>query len=77
MQATFDTSLAKRFKLSEGVRLEMRAEVFNLFNHNNYIKLQNVYGNAATPRADFLTPLAGVQNSDPARQFQFGARLIF
>jgi hypothetical protein len=77
MQATFDTSLAKRFKLSEGVRIEMRAEVFNLFNHNNYIKLQNIYGNAATPRADFLTPLAGVQNSDPARQFQFGARLIF
>lgn len=76
-QATFDASLAKRFKLSEGVRLEMRAEVFNLFNHNNYIKLQSIYGNAATPRADFLTPLAGVQNSDPARQFQFGARLIF
>jgi hypothetical protein len=77
MQATFDTSLAKRFKLSEGVGLEMRAEVFNLFNHNNYIKLQNIYGNASTPRADFLTPLAGVQNSDPSRQFQFGARLIF
>jgi outer membrane receptor protein involved in Fe transport len=77
MQATFDTSLAKRFQLREGVRVELRAEVFNLFNRNNYIKLQNIYGNAATPRSDFLTPLAGVQNSDPARQFQFGARLIF
>jgi outer membrane receptor protein involved in Fe transport len=77
MQATFDTSLAKRFNLSEGVRVELRAEVFNLFNRNNYIKLQNIYGNAAEPRADFLAPLAGVQNSDPARQFQFGAKLLF
>jgi hypothetical protein len=77
MQATFDTSFAKRLHLSEAVKLELRAEVFNLFNHNNYIKLQNIYGNSAAPRADFLAPLAGVQNSDPARQFQFGARLIF
>jgi outer membrane receptor protein involved in Fe transport len=77
MQATFDTSLAKRFNLSEGVRVELRAEVFNLFNRNNYIKLQNIYGNAAEARANFLAPLAGVQNSDPARQFQFGAKLLF
>jgi hypothetical protein len=77
LQATFDASLAKRFQVREGVRIELRAEVFNLFNRNNYIKLQNIYGNSSTPRSDFLTPLAGVQNSDPARQFQFGARLIF
>ena len=77
MQATFDASLAKRFRVREGVRVELRAEVFNLFNRNNYIKLQNIYGNSLEPRADFLTPLAGLQNSDPARQFQFGARLIF
>jgi outer membrane receptor protein involved in Fe transport len=77
LQATFDASLAKRIRVSEGVRVELRAEVFNLFNRNNYIKLQNIYGNSLAPRPDFLTPLAGVQNSDPARQFQFGARLIF
>jgi outer membrane receptor protein involved in Fe transport len=76
-QATFDTSLSKRFQVREGLKIELRVEAFNLFNRNNYIKLQNIYGNAATPRADFLTPLAGVQNSDPARQFQFGARLLF
>jgi hypothetical protein len=77
VQAAFDASLAKKFRLREGVRLEMRMEVFNLFNRNNYLKLQNIYGNAAAPRADFLSPLAGVQNSDPSRQFQIGARLIF
>ncbi|MDQ1611841.1 MAG: hypothetical protein QOG00_1772 [Pyrinomonadaceae bacterium] len=77
MQASFDTSLAKRFALREGVRLELRGEVFNLFNRANFIRLNNTYGNGATPDPNFLTPVAGVQNSDPGRQFQFGARLIF
>jgi outer membrane receptor protein involved in Fe transport len=76
-QAAFDVSLAKRLTLREGVRLELRGEVFNLLNHTNYVKLNNVYGNGSTPDAKFLAPLAGVQNTDPGRQFQFGARLIF
>jgi hypothetical protein len=76
-QNSFDTSLAKRFQLREGLKLELRGEAFNLFNHTNYIKLNNIYGNGATPTATFLAPLAGVQNADPGRQFQFGARVIF
>jgi len=70
-------ALARRFALGEGVSLELRGEVFNVFNHSNFIKLNNTYGNAATPDPKFLTPLAGIQNSDPGRQFQFAARLVF
>jgi hypothetical protein len=77
MQASFDLSLAKRFQLRENVRLELRAEAFNLTNHTNYIRLNNIYGNGAAPLSTFLAPLAGVQNADPGRQFQFGTRLIF
>jgi hypothetical protein len=76
-QASFDTSVAKKFRLRDAVRLELRAEAFNIFNHTNYIKLNNIYGNGAAPLSTFMTPLAGVQNSDPGRQLQFGARLIF
>jgi outer membrane receptor protein involved in Fe transport len=76
-QAAFDLSLARRFTLREGLRLELRGEVFNLLNHTNYVKLNNIYGNTSTPDALFLAPLAGVQNADPGRQFQFGARLLF
>ncbi|HEX8097366.1 MAG TPA: TonB-dependent receptor, partial [Pyrinomonadaceae bacterium] len=76
-QASFDTSLSKRFRVSESVRLELRAEAFNIFNHTNYIKLNNIYGNGAAPLQTFMAPLAGVQNSDPGRQLQFGARLVF
>jgi hypothetical protein len=77
MQASFDLSLARRFQLRENVRMELRAEAFNLTNHSNYIKLNNIYGNTAAPLATFLAPQSGLQNSDPGRQFQFGARLIF
>jgi hypothetical protein len=76
-QASFDVSLSKRFALAENVRVEFRAEAFNLFNHSNFIRLNNIYGNATAPDASFLTPLAGISNSDPGRQFQFGARLVF
>jgi hypothetical protein len=76
-QVSFDTALAKRFEVSEKVRLELRAEGFNILNHVNYIKLNNIYGNGSAPLKTFLAPLAGVQNADPGRQLQFGARLIF
>jgi hypothetical protein len=76
-QVNFDTSLARRFALREGVAIELRGEVFNIFNRSNFIKLNNTYGNASVPDSKFLTPLAGVQNSDPGRQFQFAARLVF
>jgi hypothetical protein len=76
-QAAFDLSLAKRLQLSEGLKLELRGEAFNLFNRSNFIKLNSTYGNGAAPVATFLQPLAGIQNSDPGRQLQFGARFIF
>lgn len=76
-QAAFDLSLAKRLQLSEGLKLELRGEAFNLFNRSNLIKLNSTYGNGSAPVATFLRPLAGIQNSDPGRQLQFGARFIF
>lgn len=76
-QTNFDASLAKRLALRDGLTLELRGEVFNIFNRSNFIKLNNVFGSAATPDPKFLAPLAGLQNSDPARQFQLGARLTF
>lgn len=77
MQATFDASLSKRVALREGLQLELRAEAFNLFNRSNFIKLNNIYGTGATPLATFLSPIAGIANSDPGRQLQFAARIIF
>ena len=77
MQSNFDMSLAKRVALREGMWLELRAEAFNLFNRNNYVRLNATYGDAAAPLSTFLTPIAGISNSDPRRQFQFALKLLF
>jgi hypothetical protein len=77
-QTSFDVSLAKSLALyKERSRLEFRVDVFNLFNGSNFYRLNNVYGNGATPLPTFLRPVAGVTNVDPGRQFQFGLRMIF
>lgn len=79
-QTRFDASLQKNFaisKLGETTRLELRADVFNLFNNSNFYRFNNVYGNAATPLPTFGQPVGGVSNVDPGRQIQFAARFLF
>jgi hypothetical protein len=76
-QASVDASLSKQLRLSDQVRVEGRVEVFNALNHNNFINVNNIYGDGATPLAAFLTPIAGIRNSDPSRQIQFLMRLMF
>ena len=76
-QIQIDASLVKRIQLRDRLNLDLRVEVFNLANRNNYINLNNVYGEGPTPRATFLQPIAGVTNTDPSRQIQFSVRLHF
>lgn len=77
----FDLSLflSREFALKGAVRLELRAEGFNLTNHLNVVGRNGVYGNAANgvPLATFGTRLGGISNVDPGRQVQFQARLMF
>ena len=65
------TSVAPR------LRLELRLEAFNLFNHPNYLKVNNIYGEGPDPLATFLAPVAGITNVDPGRQVQGGVRVLF
>ena len=75
-----DMSLMKKFAvktMGENARLELRAEVFNLFNNTNFYRFNNTYGNGAAPGANFARALSGITSVDPGRQFQFGARFVF
>jgi hypothetical protein len=74
-----DLFIERDLRLTEGVRLSLRAEGFNLFNHPNIVSRNGVYGNAATgvPLATFGTTVGGISNVDPGRQFQFLGRLRF
>lgn len=76
-QRNFDLSISKPIPLTESVRLELRADGYNLFNNQNYYVFNTVYGNGAAPTATFLQPVGGVANTDPARQFTFGIKMLF
>jgi hypothetical protein len=63
----------------ERIRLDLRAEGFNLFNHSNIVGRNGVFGNdpKGTPSLTFGQPLGGINNVDPGREFQFQIRLRF
>jgi hypothetical protein len=76
-QKTVDVALSKQFIVHERFRAETRVEALNAFNSKNFITVNNTYGEGSTPVASFLTPLAGVTNTDPSRQLQFAVGFLF
>ncbi|MBZ5608527.1 MAG: TonB-dependent receptor [Acidobacteriia bacterium] len=79
-RAIYDVSpfVERTFALGiERVRLALRAEAFNLFNHANFVGYSGTYGNGAAPGPGFGAPLVGITNQLPARSLQFSARLSF
>lgn len=64
---TLDASLAKSFELTERLRLQLRAEMFNAFNHTNL-------GGLVT---DVSRATFGQLTSASSRSIQIGARLSF
>jgi hypothetical protein len=63
-----DLSLMKNFVLSERVRLQFRAEAFNVANHANF----------GLPVADLASPNFGrILSASPARLMQFALKLVF
>ncbi|HEX8561041.1 MAG TPA: TonB-dependent receptor [Pyrinomonadaceae bacterium] len=71
--ASLDLRLARRFRVTERLNLELIAEGFNLLNRANYSVPNNNFGTGARPPATFGQPTAAF---DP-RQAQFGFRLNF
>ena len=80
--ATLDLSLFKTAAISEKVRLQFRAEFFNLLNHANFgppnaIVFSNGTTTASTTPA--ISPTAGLitATATTSRQIQLGLKLIF
>ena len=61
----------------ERVKLDLRAEAFNILNHANFVGYSGTYGNGVMAGVGFGAPLAGVTNQLPARCLQFSGRLSF
>ena len=62
---------------TDRVQLHLRAEVFNVFNHSNFVGYSGTWGNGPTPGVGFGVPLVGIANQLPARSLQFLARVVF
>ena len=71
---TFDTSLFKKFTVTEKLTAQFRAEMFNAFNHANFS-----YPNEIVFNGSAYNPSAGVvtQTNGTSRQLQFALKLIF
>ena len=75
---TFDLGLQHQFKISETNKIEIRADIFNVFNAENL----SGYSNNATQSNQIqggyaASGLFTQRNASPPRQFQFGVRYLF
>jgi outer membrane receptor protein involved in Fe transport len=77
--AIYDLSpfLEKVFLVRERIRLNLRAEAFNVLNHPNVVGFSGVYGNGSTAPVGFGAPLVGITNQLPARSLQFSVKVAF
>ena len=66
--ADVDTALVKNVALPNGARMEVRWEIFNLFNRANF---------DVPNRTAFTSNFGRIFSAGPARQMQFGVKLTF
>jgi hypothetical protein len=72
----FDFSLHKDFVVTEGMDLQFRAEMFNIFNRNNLGLPENLGFTGLNPEPSAGTILPGETVTRP-REIQFGLKLVF
>jgi len=75
--ATWDFSVRKDTRITEGITLQFRAEVFNMLNRANFNTPNLILYTGGNPPAP--SPVAGqiTSTSTTARQVQFGLKLLW
>lgn len=77
---TMDMSLFKNFRVRENMKLQLRAEAFNVFNRQNWDTPANAnltLNTNATTLAAGVGRISGLAQGTTPRQLQFGIRFVF
>jgi hypothetical protein len=77
-----DTALRREFPIHEGLKLQFRAEAFNIFNHPNFGRInsrfgQATFGQATGTLANSLGILSPLYQQGGPRSLQFSLKLVF
>ena len=64
----WDLAINKNFRITEGIKMQFRSEFFNLPNHTNFGPPNNIFGSSS---------FGTITTTLPARQIQFGLKLLF
>ena len=77
-----DLAFRRDFPIREGLKLQFRAEAFNIFNHPNFGLInasfgQKTFGQATGTLASTLGVLSPLYQQGGPRSMQFALRLVF
>jgi hypothetical protein len=75
-------SVRRDFPIREGLKLQFRAEAFNIFNHANFGTInsnfgQPTFGQATATLASSLGVLSSLYQPGGPRSMQFALKLLF
>jgi Carboxypeptidase regulatory-like domain/TonB dependent receptor len=77
-QYSVDPFVSRAFPLyRDQVKLDLRAEAFNVLNHANFVGYSGTYGNGVTAGVGFGAPLVGVTSQLTPRAMQFSVKVSF
>ena len=69
--------LSKKTAITERLKAEVRAEVYNVFNHPNFTGPVNTFQSGAALFGHSLSQVGNADGTTGARQMQFAIRLLF
>src|SRR5262249_12681195 len=77
----FDNTFSKKFVVREGMFVELRADIYNLFNHANWTTIDTTLRDTSNPNigppGTLTNPYGRVNGFGQPREMQMGLKFVF